>query len=256
MPLISFAASRIRDFSALEAEGRAAIQSISDRTDELIETIEDHRQASASLLEEVRKVSAEQGVSQQASYFAQESEKHDELALRWRKYTIWTAAGLGLYALATTFAHKWVWLAPTNNLETVQLAISKVLIFGVIAYMLILCARNFLSHTHNAIINKQRQNALMTFTALVDAARDEDSKDVVLSHAAACIFAPQDTGYAKQTVSHAGASGPSVLGVLQTLRSVKSASKSVSLKLFAVFDGGVPPVVRLGRPLAHIAPGR
>jgi type II secretory pathway pseudopilin PulG len=117
----------------------------------------------------------------------------------------------------TAFAHKWSWLAPTSSYEAVQLGISKILIFGVIAYMLVLCARNFLSHTHNAIVNKQRQNALMTFKELADAARDEESKDVVLTHAAACIFAPQDTGYGRQAATSAGTSTPSIFGTLQHL---------------------------------------
>ncbi len=74
---------------------------------------------------------------------------------------------------------------------------SKVLIFGVIAYMLVLCARNFLSHKHNGIVNRHRQNALLTFKSLTDAASGEDRRDIVLTHAAACIFSPQDTGYTR-----------------------------------------------------------
>ena len=74
--------------------------------------------------------------------------------------------------------------------------------------MLILSAKNFLSHQHNAIVNKHRQNALMTFNALVTAGISKESKDIVLMHAAACIFAPQETGYAK---SEGGASASKTL---------------------------------------------
>jgi hypothetical protein len=72
--------------------------------------------------------------------------------------------------------------------------------------MLLLCARNFLSHKHNAIVNRHRQNALLTFNALVKAAGSEDRSDVILTYAAACIFSPQETGYTK-----AGASSQSEL---------------------------------------------
>jgi hypothetical protein len=65
--------------------------------------------------------------------------------------------------------------------------------------MLLLSARNFLSHKHNEIVNRHRQNALLTFKALVDAAGQKEAQDVVLSYAAACIFAPQETGYTKTT---------------------------------------------------------
>lgn len=111
-----------------------------------------------------------------------------------------TAVGLGIFAVLSLFIHKWEWLGliPNTNYDTIQLALSKTLIFGVIAYMLLLCARNFLAHTHNAIVNKHRQNALLTFTALADAAQDTANQDIVLTHAAACIFSPQETGYTKQ----------------------------------------------------------
>ena len=69
--------------------------------------------------------------------------------------------------------------------------------------MLFLSAKNFLTHKHNAIVNKHRQNALVTFQALVDAAKDESCKDIILTHASSCIFSPQETGYSK------GGSNPS-----------------------------------------------
>ena len=80
--------------------------------------------------------------------------------------------------------------------------------------MLFLCARNFLSHKHNAIVNKHRQNALLTFNALVDAAKSEDRRDVVLTYAASCIFSPQDTGYAK---SSGGVSAEAPLNLIQAM---------------------------------------
>ena len=64
---------------------------------------------------------------------------------------------------------------------------------------MILCARNFLSHTHNAIVNKHRQNALLTFKSLAGAAGNNSNQDIILTQAAACIFSPQDTGYTKHT---------------------------------------------------------
>lgn len=118
-------------------------------------------------------------------------------ANRWRNYTIGTAIGLGVYAVATAFLHKWEWLAPKDTFQAVQLGLSKVIIFAAIAYMLLLCARNFLAHKHNSIVNKHRQNALLTFNALTEAAGNEERRDVILTYAAACIFTPQETGYTK-----------------------------------------------------------
>lgn len=93
--------------------------------------------------------------------------------------------------------HKIPWLKPEDTFQNIQLITSKGLLFAVIAYMLFLSARNFLSHKHNSIVNKHRQNALMTYSALADAAASEEAKDIVLNHAASCIFSPQETGYIK-----------------------------------------------------------
>jgi hypothetical protein len=99
------------------------------------------------------------------------------------------------------------------------LGLSKILIFAVLAYMLLLCARNFLSHKHNAIVNKHRQNALLTFNALVAAAGTEERRDVILTYAAACIFSPQDTGYTK---AGAGPQSEMPLNIIQALPKLMS----------------------------------
>ncbi|XSC46992.1 hypothetical protein ACF1BQ_016095 [Bradyrhizobium sp. RDT10] len=196
-PLIAYGASRIRDYRALEREARAAMQAASDRADEATKSLESNQKEAERILAEVRKVAAEQGVSQQAIYFQTEGSNHDANATSWRNATICTAIGLATYAALTATMHKWAWLAPNSTYESVQLGLSKVLIFAVIAYMLILCARNFLAHRHNSIVNRHRQNALLTFNALASAAKGEEQKDIVLTYAAACIFAPQDTGFTK-----------------------------------------------------------
>ncbi len=196
-PHISYAASLQRDVTGLEQQFRAAIQRANDKADELTAQLAQRQSEASAILEDVRKVAAETGVAQQASYFAEESAKHEKAAKDWRGWTIKTAIGLGIYALATGVLHKLPWIKPESTYDTVQLGISKVLIFVVIAYMLLLCARNFLGHMHNAIVNKHRQNALLTFKALADAAGSEQNRDIVLTHAAACIYAPQETSYTK-----------------------------------------------------------
>jgi len=68
-------------------------------------------------------------------------------------------------------------------------------VFAVLSFMLYLSARSFLSHKHNAVVNRHRQNALLTYRALADAAAADQNREVILTHAAACIFSPQPTGY-------------------------------------------------------------
>jgi hypothetical protein len=104
--------------------------------------------------------------------------------------------GLGAYAiLALSFSI--VFEFPTS--QAIQIGISKILIFSVIAYMLFLCTKTYAAHQHNAAVNRHRQNSLLSFNALVEAAGSEDKRDIVLSHAAGSIFAPQDTGYVRNS---------------------------------------------------------
>jgi len=133
-------------------------------------------------------------------YFAQSADDHETQANKWQKATIRVAIGLGIFAFLSFFFHKIPWLSPSNNYETVQFAISKVLVFAVISYMLYLCAKILISHKHNAIINSHRQNALLTYKALVEAAGDTPNREVILVQAAACIFGPQGTGYTSDSI--------------------------------------------------------
>jgi hypothetical protein len=194
-PMIAYSTSKSADFKRLETEARAMIQAIEDKANELTEKLEEDKIISAQILDDIRKVAAEQGVSQQAIYFRSASEQHENDAETWRKTTIWLACILAAYAVLTIGLHKILWIAPVNIYETIQLAISKVLIFAVLSYMLYLSTKNYLAQKHNAVINKHRQNALMTYEALVNAAKENANKEVILTHAAACIFAPQPTGY-------------------------------------------------------------
>jgi hypothetical protein len=213
-PLISYSAAKAADFQRLETEGRAAVQSINDRTVELLSDLDKVKAQAEAALAAARQAASEQGVSQQAVYFRDEAAAHEKEARTWRIATIWLSIGLGVYAAATVFIHKWGWLRPADALESTQLITSKILIFAVISYMLILSARNFLSHKHNAIVNRHRQNALMTFNALVAASKADAATDIILTHAAACIFAPQETGYSKGAATPESSLAQAMAGLL------------------------------------------
>jgi hypothetical protein len=198
-PLISYGSSKLRDFSKMESDARAKTQAAIDEAQRVADELKKRQQEADQILEDVRKVAAEQGVSQQSFYFKKESEEHETAADNWRWQTVYLAIGLGIFAVVSLFLHKLPLLSPNSNYDAIQLGISKVLIFAVIGFMLVLSARNFLSHKHNSIVNKHRANALLTFKALADAAGTEERRDIVLTHAAACIFSPQETGYSKST---------------------------------------------------------
>jgi len=217
LPYISYTAARTTDFSRIEEQGRAAVQGIRDETSALVAEITTSHQNIQKTLDDVRAAAAEQGVTQQARYFKDEADRHETQAVTWWKWTLISAGCLIVYAIGSMFIHLIPWLTPTTTYDAFQLGASKVLIFVVAAYVVLTCGRNFLSQKHNAIVNRHRQNALQTFKTLVDAGSTPQSQDIVLTHAAASIFEPQETGYAKQNA--AADSALSASAVLKNLSS-------------------------------------
>lgn len=204
-PLISYMlvksdSTAPKEITSLISETKTKVDSFLSEVDLIIETMTKHKADMETIAIATRKTAANAGITQEAIYFKQEADEHKELSAKWRANTIWTAVGLIACAISSLFVYKSDWIKPMGTEEHIQFAISKFLIFGTIAYGLVLCARNFLSHKHNEIVNRHRQNALLTFDALVKAAGgSEDKRDIILTHAAACIFAPQETGYTKSS---------------------------------------------------------
>jgi len=212
-PLISYAASKAADFQRLETEARAMIQSVQDQGEKIAEKLQEKQEEAEKILTDIRKAAAEQGVSQQAVYFQQAEKEHEKQAKTWLIATIWLAAAMTLYAVASLFIHKIPLLRSDTVYGSIQLGVSKTLVFAVISYMLYLCARNFLANKHNSIVNKHRQNALMTYKAILNAAKDIEQKEIILTHAASCIFGPQNTGYSRSDGDRSP-SAKSVVGLL------------------------------------------
>lgn len=213
-PFISYSLHRSADFQRLDTEARATLQSIEDKAQKITEQLAGHESEAQRVLDEIRNVAAEEGVTQQAAHFRAESEHHETEAENWRKKTINLSWLLGAFAVVSLFLHKIPFLAPTNTYDTVQLGISKILIFAVIAYVLFLSARNFLNHKHNAILNKHRQNALMTHKALIEASGDSGVREAIMLQAASCIFSPQSTGYAGANGSNEVSAPKSMVEIL------------------------------------------
>lgn len=216
---IGYLSSRERDFAAMETEARAAIEAVRKESSRLTKSLTDQKDAAEGILQDIKNVAAETGVSQQAIHFSSESTAHGKEAEKWERRTIGATIILIVYGIITVFLHKLPWVSPDNAYDTVQLAVSKVVIFVVLFYLLTLCAKNYLAHKHGQVVNKHRQNALATYKAIADAAHDEAGRDIVLSHAADCIFSPQETGYLS-TKSGGGQENAPTLQILPRINSV------------------------------------
>jgi hypothetical protein len=193
---VAYGVARITDTSLLETQARATIQSIQDQSASLTEQLTKAKADADTALAAIRAVASEQGVSQQAVYFREEAQNQETLAATWLAYTYRFAAAVGVFAIFSLFLHKFSWLKPESTSEMLQLITSKVLIFAILGYLLIMAAKNYATHKHNSIVNRHRQNALLTYRALVEAAGERGTEDIILAHAASCIFSPQETGFA------------------------------------------------------------
>ncbi|MBN1548152.1 MAG: hypothetical protein JW902_15980, partial [Syntrophaceae bacterium] len=157
---IGYSLHKTADFERLDADARATLQGIKDDANKIQNELNAQKDVANGVLEQIRQVAAEQGVTQQAIYFKEAAEDHDTKSDAWKKRTVQLAWALGAYAVFSLIFHKIPFLKPVDAYEAFHLAASKVLIFAVISFMLYLAARNFLSHKHNAIVNRHRQNAL------------------------------------------------------------------------------------------------
>lgn len=196
-PLVSFAMARTVDFNKLSEDGRSAVQSVRDETAKVMSDLESTSERAEVVLEEVRNAAAKQGVTQQAKYFKNEAEYHSEQALRWMIGLFVSSVVVLLYGISSLFFRYIPFLNADTVAGAIQLTVSKLLVFFILVFMVLIFARNFNAHKHNSIVNKHRQNALMTFTTLVEAGNSLETREIVLQHAAAAIYAPNDTGYMK-----------------------------------------------------------
>lgn len=196
-PLIAYSHYRSADFQSLEREARETRQklerSFSDGKARMQTAIGEIQQ----ILAAARTAAAEVGVSQQAIHFQDAAKEHEDASSAWQTRIGWASVVLLVVAVFFLFSRH-LGLETESTADAIQLAVAKVLVFATVSYAVYLCARNFLAHKHNAIVNRHRQNALLTYTTLAEAAHSRTDQDVVLTYAAACIFGPQPTGYTRE----------------------------------------------------------
>lgn len=202
---IAYGVARTTDARVMETEARAVVQSIKDQSEKLAQQLTEAKENADKVLSEIRAVASEQGVSQQAIYFKTEADAQETLADTWLTYTYRFAIAVGAFAFVSLFFHKMPWLQPDNRFQALQLISSKFLIFAVLGYMLVMSARNYASHKHNAVVNRHRQNALLTYRTLASASAEKGTEDIILAYASACIFSPQTTGFSSGAGELSGA---------------------------------------------------
>lgn len=194
-PIISYSVARAVDFASLESQARAALQTINDEKQKLLEDLSATAQQANELLNEVRNSAAEEGVTKMARYFGEEADSHKKASNLWLIASVAMSIVVFLYSALTFFLPSW--FSVETKMAAIQLAVSKVLVFGVLVFGLAQCIKIYMAHRHNFVTNRHRQNALRTFTTLAEAGHTAEARDVVLQFSASAIYMPANSGYLK-----------------------------------------------------------
>ena len=202
-PLISYSMHNSIDPVALEMKTRSLVQKFQDDANKTLTELEEKNKEADEYIESFKSFAVEQGVAQQAIFFKNEAECQKKQATVW----LWATASVGMllliYAVIILFYSPYILPNPTSIAESVQLVASKLLIFFVLSYSLYFCSKNYNALKHNEVLNKHRQNALLTYKSISDAAGDQANSDIILNHAASCIYSPQSSGYSSPGKSDA-----------------------------------------------------
>ena len=224
MVYIHHGTQKLQHLQKLESSLRQQLAKAESATKPLEEQVEEARGKIQSQIAQFWKMASSVKVSTQAAYFEAEGKKHIFASY------FWMGAAFGAMLLLVAYALYGDELLPVDfsgkaggalTYAITRAMFTRVLVFTVLGYALFFCARNYAAHRHNAIVNRHRQNALNTYTALVEANATPENRDIVLAQAARCIFAPQESGYARGGGTESGG-----MSVFETIR--RGAGKSSS----------------------------
>lgn len=223
-PIIAYSVRKGTDFEQLERSARESLNELQRIRAELEKTGNTLITEAQASLEQVRRAAAEVGVAQHAVHFKEEANQHKNSSL------VWLIATAVMAVVTLSFGSWNVWYYMTHIVEygvnqSVQIAISKLVIFGVLYYSVVWCGRSYRTQMHNYVINQHRQNALSTFETFVKAATDPQIKDAVLLQATQSIFFPQHSGFSEQETGSEGS--PKILEIVRGVAATaKIAEKS------------------------------
>ena len=148
------------------------------------------------ILQEIRRSAAEQKVTNAGSFFHDEAMSHKKSSETWLFVTISLAIFIVVLVFGSLALYKVPFIRQETNADIIQLVSSKVLIFAILGSMLLLAGRSYVANKHNEIVNTHRRNALNSYRALVEASSSSpECQNIILTHAAACMYAPQETGF-------------------------------------------------------------
>src|SRR5207249_4337859 len=110
-----------------------------------------------TILNGLRQISGEAGVLKMADYFDREAQRQGVLAASW--YDLSKRMVGVLFGLALALFVLGYWITGSDTTQAIQIAVSKLILIGVVSYATFVCVKNFHSHTHLQSVNQHRFNA-------------------------------------------------------------------------------------------------
>ena len=157
------------------------------------------------ITEAAREASAKIGVSKFARVFDNQAKLNKRASHIWLFFSFLSATGL-LFLLFWTFDQLTVLENGTDFYISLQVFLSRVLIFSFAVGIFWQIVKNYHVNMHLYTLNKHRQNSLASFQAFVESTEDPKIRDAVLIQATKAIFEAGDTGFvsSKKTSSITG----------------------------------------------------
>ena len=194
-PLMSYLELNKNRSVEIENSAKELVKSMEFMQNEVSEKKSSTIKEADNIIKSLKDAAAESGVTRHSEIFANEAKKHNKLAIYWLLATI------GLIIVSIIIAYLVLNLSPSSatpsTYEMVQYSITKIVIFTILYYLIILFVRNYNAHRHNYVVNKHRQNALSTFLTFVDSTKDQETKNAILIQTTQSIFSSQLSGYIK-----------------------------------------------------------
>lgn len=191
--IISYSNTLNDSLPEIENKAKEVLFRIDAESSRRIELFEEEFKKINNLESHLAQIVSEQVSEKQSVYFLDESKKQKKSSLTWLIFTISTAVITVLLA----FCMSRIFPEPKTASASIQIATSKLLIFGTLTFLLYLFSKMYLGCKHNEVLNKHRHNALMTFRAMTDAAGTIEGREIILTQASHCMFDQQETGYIK-----------------------------------------------------------
>jgi hypothetical protein len=220
--VISYAIRKGTDFEKLESEASKLVADMKALGD--VQKAEADKTASQmkEIVDQVRRSAAEVGVTQHNVHFRDQAAEHLGSSDKWLKATLVFGSATLFYGIVTTLYFLF-WPPTLTPSQSIQVAVSKLILFSVLSFATVWTGRIYKAHWHNYIVNKHRQNALSTFETFVKAASDDQTKNAVLLQATQSIFSQTHSGFST-TESDGG--GPTQ--ILELVRSVTGSTAKAS----------------------------